>query len=94
MKIDRANTYISVGLAIVIVGAVAVGGFAWGQMDTRVEQLEQQQDEQGDVEQLVQQIDKRQTEIKTKQDERVKAQEKFEDSVTKALDRIIRKLDE
>ena len=94
MKIDRANTYISLGLAIVLVGAVAAGGFAWGQLDERVDQLEDDKAKVEAVEDQVQMIDKKQTKIIANQEAQKEAQEKFEHSLIKALDDINRKLDD
>lgn len=100
MKIDK-NTPISLGvvialasMAVALIGGAITGGVTYGQVDERLKNIEEEQSKRADDAAKLQEIDRQQGIIITKQEKSDEAQEKFENSVTRSLDRILRKLDE
>jgi len=91
--IDR-STVISLGLVIPLFAAALVGGVAWGQLDERVEQIEDKIEEQEITEKKLHEIDKTQGQILTQQQADAEARRKFEDSTTETLKEILQQLKE
>ena len=89
--IDR-STFISLGLALSLLAAAVTGGIAWGQMDERVDQIEEKVDEQQTTENKLHEIDKRQGQILVQQKADAEARQKFEDSTTETLKEILQQL--
>ncbi len=77
-------------LAISILGIVAVGGVGWGQMSSRLNNLENEVERQGDVQEEIWEIDKKQGILAEKIENLTREQREFRKDTKQALDRILR----
>ena len=92
-KLDEHH-FISLGLFITVASAVATGGFAWGQMDTRVKKLEEAQPQLKEQQKQLHEIDKKQGILIIQQKQSEEHQKEFQTETKDALKEILRKLDE
>lgn len=93
MKLND-NHYISMGLAVTLLGVAVTGGIAWGQMDEKITNIEEKQKEQSGVQKQIHEIDSNQRLLIFKQEQAKEDQDEFQDDTKKALEQIIRKLDQ
>ena len=77
-------------LALSILGTAALGGVGWGQMSTRMNNLEKKVDRQGSVQDKIGEIDKKQGVLAEKIENLTYEQREFRKDTKQALDRILR----
>lgn len=77
-------------LALSILGTAVATGVGWGQMSTRVENLEKDIIRQGNVQEKIGEIDKKQGILTVKIENLTREQREFRKDTKKALDRILR----
>ena len=81
---------VPITLAMSILGIAAVGGVGWGQMSTRVDGLEREVARQGNVQEKIGEIDKKQGVLTEKIENLTREQREFRKDTKQALDRILR----
>lgn len=76
-------------LAISIISIAAIGGLGWGQMKERVDTLESKIKRQGDVQEKIIEMDKKQGVLGEKIESLTREQREFRRDTRQALDRIL-----
>ena len=91
MKKLDANSYVSAGLAIALVSAVATGGITYGQVSEKIRNLEAGQGQIKDIEDDIEEIRSNLNRINTKQQILLDRQERATDDINDKLDKILAK---
>jgi len=87
--VNSRGLTIPLTLAISIISIAAIGGLGWGQMKERVDTLESKIKRQGDVQEKIIEMDKKQGVLGEKIESLTREQREFRRDTRQALDRIL-----